>query len=185
MNEAIKLAIEKGVKLGLWVTKKVQFLGIKGNVLHRLENAMLVIYLTNESFITGSSAITLATGTSTNLKNSDVFLTIQKLKAISDDPNQNGLAKHLGITREGVQRLIWSLEGALNISNGSELSSLEMTSLVRNAVLKERILKQTTTLLNTQLSLTKKELKPTSRLWIVPAYGIQKMEGHYVGNVTA
>lgn len=174
--------MSEAIKLLLWLIKKAQSLGIKVSVLHRLENALLVDYLTRESISTKNTVTTSATNTTGILKSTDIFLAIQKLNKSLDNRNLNGLAKRLGITKEGVQRLIWLLGDVQNTRNGLGLSLSEMISLVRNAVLRERILKQTTTLLNTRLSLMKKELQLTRKQLIVPAYGIQKTGERYVGN---
>ena len=196
-NEAIKLAIEKGgyklrlivlpkgATIVLWLCQKAQFLGIKVNALHRLENAMLVVCLMHEFTITQNLGSTLATGTTGILKSTDISLAIKKVNKILEHRSLSGLANDLGITKEGVQRLIWLLGDAQNTRNGSELSSSKMTSLVRNAILRERILKLTTIQFDLQPLLTKKELTPTSEQWRVNAYGIKRMGEPYVGNVTA
>lgn len=117
------------------------------------------------------------TGTSKSLE--EYFL-MKNVKKISKLLNLNGLANDLGITKEGVTRLIWLLDDVRNTKHGSEAYSSETISLVKNALLKERILKQTTTLLDLQPSLTKNESQPTSKEWTVKDYGIKTMEGHFV-----
>ena len=119
-------------------------------------------------------------GTSKNTEESSVT---KKHNNVSKPLNLNGLANTLGITKEGVTRLIWLLEDARSIKDGSGQYSSETISLVKNALLKERILKQTTSLLDSPLSWTKKESQHTSKQWRVKDYGIKTMDAPFVVNV--
>lgn len=178
------IAIPKADTILIWLHQKAQYLGIKESVLNRLENVMLAAILAHASSLVKSTTTMSAINT-TGISNSmDISLAIQRLQKNLKQLNLDGLAKSLGIIKESVTRLIWLLGDVRNTSNGSGLYSSEMTSLVRNAVLKERILKQTITPLDFQSSWTKKESEPTSKQWRVNDYGIKKMEGHFVGSVT-
>src|SRR3990167_1435892 len=143
MKNAIKLAIEGGWKLKvlpkgdtivLWLLQKVRFLGIKVGVLQQLESAIFARVLLR-SISTGNSTLSSAedtTGTSLNMAG---FSQMKKLVKNLELPNLNGLAKELGITKEGVQRLIWLLGDVRNTKDGSGAYSSETISLVRSAVL--------------------------------------------------
>lgn len=185
MENAIKLftLLPKGGTILLWVVEKAKLLGIKGSVLNRLENVMLVELLTREFLWPKSMDSMSVTSTIGTLKATDVFLAEKNLNKILKQLNLNGLAKELGITKEGVQRLIWLLGDVQNIRNGSGIYSSETILLVKNALQKERILKQTITPLDSQLLWMKKESLPTNRRWRVNDYGIKTMDGHFVGSV--
>lgn len=118
------------------------------------------------------------------LKSMAGFFQTKKQRGISKLLNLNGLANELGITKEGVIRLIWLLEDARSTNNGSEVYSSETILRVKNALLKERILKQTTTRLDSPLLWMKKESQPTSRRWCVKDYGIKIMVEPYVKSAT-
>lgn len=118
------------------------------------------------------------------LKNMGKFLLMRKSKKISEPLNLDGLANVLGITKGGVTRLIWLLEDVQNTKDGSGQYSSETISLARNALLKERILKQTTFPLDTPPLLKKNELQLTKEQWHVSDYGIKVMDAPYVGGVT-
>lgn len=179
------LALPKRAIIHIWHIQKDTYRGIKASVLHLCESVMLVIHPTNESSLLRNTESTYATSTTSILKSTDVFLAIKKLEKILEQRNLNGLEKSLGITKEGVMRLIWLLEGVRHTRNGSGVYSSETISLVKSALLKERILKQTTFRYDFQQLWTKKKSQPTKRRWLVNGYGIRKMDAHSVVNATA
>lgn len=183
-EDAIEQAIEgliafpKRATIKVWYGIKVSGLrlyGVVKRVVDRIRG-----YSNQENM-----ASTYAISTITTLQPMDVFLAIKKLEKNLEHLNLSGLANDLGITKEGVMRLIWLCADARNINNGSEPFSSEMISLVKNAVLRERILKLTTIPLDSQRLWMKKESEPTKMQWRVNGYGIQKMGAHYVGSATA
>lgn len=190
MEQAIKIAIEflielpKGDTIVLWLNKKARLLGIRESVMHHLESVMLVALLTKEFSKHESMGSTYVTATTTNLLSTEVFSQMNRLEKTLQHLNLSGLANRLGITKEGVTRLIWWLEGVLATRSGSERYSQEMITLVGNALLEERILKQTITQLDLQPLLTKKESQLTKQHLIAYGYGIQKMDAHYVVSAT-
>ena len=180
----ILLAFPKGDTILLWLSKKVQSLGIKGKYITHANDVMLVALMVKTYSNPKNTTSSFATSTIGNLKSTDILSAMRKLEKNLEHLNLSGLANSLGTTKEGVQRLIWLLEDARNTNNGSEVYSSETISLVRNALLKERILKQTTILLDSPLSWTKKESLPTSRQWKMNDYGIKTMDEPFVVNVT-
>lgn len=177
-QELIECAID------IWNKIKRKSRGIKENVLLRLGSARFVAYLTRGYSFSENSASTYATGTISSLRATDVSSAIQRLERTLESLNLNGLAKELGITKEGVQRLIWLLGDARSTRNGSGQYSRETISRVKSALLEERILKQTTILLDSQLSLMKKELEPTNQHWRVKDYGTSGMVEPFVNSAT-
>lgn len=175
----------KGAIIRLWRSLKEIYLGIKEDVSLRLEVAKVVASLTTgypeRSLITSTSV----TDTDGTLRSSAVCSAMQKLMNDYEHLNLNGLAEDLGITKEGVQRLIWLCADASDIKGGSRKYSPEMITHVRNALYAERILKQTTFRLASLQSWTKKELPLTKLQWLAPDYGIRTMGVPSVVNATA
>lgn len=166
----------------IWLNIKALFRGIKVSLSHLYGNAKRAVSQIGRFFSGKNSASTYAVGTIGTLESSDILLVIKKLEQVLENPSLNGLAKDLGITKEGVLRLIWSLGGVQNIKDGSGAYSSEMISLVRNAVLKERISRQTISLLDLQPSLMKEESQLTNKQWRVNVYGTKIMAGHCAVN---
>lgn len=109
---------------------------------------------------------------------------LKKLVSDLESRNLNGLANELGITKEGVHRLIKLLDGVQHTKNGSGQYSSETISLVKDAVLKERILKQTTIQFASPQLWTKIKSQPTSKHWKMNAYGMKVTDAPCVVNVT-
>lgn len=193
-KRAIELSIEGGWKLialpkrGIirgWYYLRGLYRGIKENVLLRLEIAKVVDALADASSERSLSGSTYVTGTHTTSKSTGESLLIRKLNRTLKPLNLDGLANDLGITREGVTRLIWLLGDARDTNNGLERYSKETIIRVKNALYEERILKQTTTPLDFQPSWTKSELLLTKKQWRASVYGIQRMVERSVVNATA
>lgn len=174
-------ALPKRATIVIWLSLKDIFRGIKEKIGNLAESVIFVIAIQKYISIKLSKPLYVASTTGT-LKNTDVSLQMKKVVQTLKYLNLDGLANKLGITKEGVTRLIWLLGDARNTNNGSEPYSSEMILLVKNALLKERILKQTTFLLDSQPSLMKKESQHTSKHWNVKDYGIQRMVAHSVVN---
>ncbi len=187
MEKAIQKSIE-GLKelpryatIVIWLNIKAIYRGTKVKGLNLLENAMHVVGLTPVYSLHESSTTQSAINTTGTLN----YMVVSSLrKKLKQTPNVHSLAKDLGITKEGVHRLIWLLGDVRNTKNGSGQYSSETISLVRSALQKERILKQTTSQFATPLSLTKNESQLTNKDWGVKGYGISTMGEHYVVNAT-
>jgi hypothetical protein len=183
IEQAIKEAVEKIAAFPKRDIIRQWFRGIKENVLRQYENVRLARLLTDVySSTTGTSS---ATATTTTFDATAVSSAIQKLAADSEHLSQSGLAADLGITREGVQRLIWLCADAQDTSNGSKTYSEETITRVKNALYAERILKQTTFRFASPQSLMKNELLPTKQQWRVNGYGISPTVARSVVNAIA
>jgi hypothetical protein len=157
------------------------FRGIREKLLQYQKSVIFVIKLAVGFISIKDSVTTYATDTPTNLKYTDILSVMKKLE---DTSEINLLARELGITKEGVHRLIWLLGDVQNIKDGSGQYSSETISLVKNALLRERILRQTTIQLNFQPLWINTKLQPTNKHWIANNYGMKIMEGHFVASVT-
>jgi len=186
----IEQAIEKMIQLPkrativLWLHLKGISRGIRGSELRRFVGVELAKRRAKEYFATTNMTSTSATDTTCNLKLTDIRSAIKKLDKDLERLNLDGLAKDLGITKEGAMRLIWLFADVRNTKDGSGKYSKETISLVKNAVLEERILKLTTIPSGFQPLLTKKKLRPTSKHWKMHGYGIRKMDERSAVNVT-
>lgn len=176
--------LPKRATILLWILLKDTFRGIKESVLNRYEDAIFARAF-QKSISTQNLESSSVVSTIGMLKNMDVSYLITKLRKDLELHNLDGLARELGITKEGVRRLIWSLGAVLGTKNGSEIYSSETILLVKNALQKERILKQTITLLDFQPLLTKKILVPMNKQWRVNGYGIKVMDAPCVVNAIA
>lgn len=188
MEPIIKKAIEGGWKelpKGDTIDLCQGYMESRGIRVKNMPSQELVIFaLANQKFTSIKVLKSLfAQGITGILRNMVTFFQMKRLVKNLKLHNQNGLAEKLGITKGGVSRLIWLLDDVRNTKNGSGQFSSEMISLVRDALLKERILKQTTSLLDMQPSLTKNESQPTNKQWRVSGYGMKVMDAPYVGGV--
>jgi hypothetical protein len=126
-------------------------------------------------FTIKKQAVSYATSTTSNSTNTVDFSAMKKLMQDLESHNLSGLANELGITKEGVHRLIKLLDGVPLTKNGSGQYSSETISLVRDAIQKERILKQTTIQFASPRLWTKTKSQPTSKHWKMNAYGTKVM----------